>query len=220
MKATIFDFNGTLFFDSDINRIAWEQTINELSDNTIDFDEVYKEYKSVRNYIFVKAMFERLNKPLNEEDIMYWVKRKETRYYHTYCREHNRNKLAPGASELLDYLKENNYPINLCTASIKENVDFYFDYLGLKNWFDINKIAYDDGNFIDKVEMYRAAAERINTDIADCLVFEDSPVSINQAIKAGCHNIVMIGKDKDFDCKEIIQKINDFTEFDRDLLYR
>ena len=220
MKAAIFDFNGTLFFDSDINRIAWEQTINELSDNTIDFDEVYKEYKSVRNYIFVKAMFERLNKPLNEEDIMYWVKRKETRYYHAYCREHNRNKLAPGAAELLDYLKENNYPINLCTASIKENVDFYFDYLGLKNWFDINKIAYDDGSFMDKVEMYKTAAERINTDIADCLVFEDSPVSINQAIKAGCHNIVMIGKDKDFDCKEIIQKINDFTEFDRDLLYR
>ena len=41
MKAVIFDFNGTLFFDSDINEWAWRQTINELSDNKIDFDKEY-----------------------------------------------------------------------------------------------------------------------------------------------------------------------------------
>ena len=220
MKAVLFDFNGTLFFDSDINYIAWKQTIGELSDSRIDFDQIYPEYKSVRNEIFIEKVFEMLGYPFDKEKILYWAKRKETRYYHTYCREHGRNKLAPGAEELLDWLKEKNIPFNLCTASLKENVDFYFSYIGLNKWFDTNKIAYDDGTFADKVEMYRAAAERIGFTTDECLVLEDSAGSILQAVKAGCSNIIAIRKDDTPQIKEILQTISDFTEFDRSLLNR
>ena len=38
IKAVLFDYNGTLFFDADINRIAWRQTIDEMSGGTLDFD--------------------------------------------------------------------------------------------------------------------------------------------------------------------------------------
>ena len=214
MKAVLFDFNGTLFFDADINYIAWKQTIDELSNSTIDFDEIYKEYKSVRNFLFIEKVFEMLGLPRDEEKIMYWAKRKETKYYHNYCKEHNRNKLAPGAEELLKYLKNNNIPINLCTASLKENVDFYFTYLGLDKWFDINLIAYDDGSFHDKTEMYRECAKRINVELEDCLVFEDSAKSIKEAIKAGCKSIVAIKKEDTPSLPEIRQVINDFTELD------
>ena len=218
MKAVIFDYNGTLFFDSDINEIAWRQTIEELSQGSIDFNEVYPQYKSVRNYLFIEAMFKKLGKPLNEDEILWWAKRKETRYYHSYCREHHRDQLAPGAADLLDYLKEKKIPINLCTASLIENVNFYFDYLKLGNWFDQDKIAYDDGTFYDKVSMYKAAAKRVGYDISECLVFEDSPGSIAQAIKAGCRNVVVIGKNEVPASKEILAQIDDFRFFDRTIL--
>ena len=212
MKPILFDFNGTLFFDADINYYAWKQTIDELSNNTIDFDGVYKEFKSVRNFLFVEKVFKILNLPHDEEKILYWAKRKETKYYHTYCRENNRNQLAPGAQEFLKYLKENNIPINLCTASLKENVDFYFDYLHLDKWFNKNRIAYDDGSFYDKTEMYKACAERIGTDINECIVFEDSAKSISEAIKAGCKNVIAIKKEDTPKVPEVIRTINDFTE--------
>ena len=118
MKAVIFDYNGTLFFDSDINEIAWRQTIEELSQGSIDFDEVYPQYKSVRNYLFIEAMFKKLGKPLNEDEILWWAKRKETRYYHSYCREHHRDQLAPGAADLLDYLKEKKIPPTMTALSM------------------------------------------------------------------------------------------------------
>ena len=105
MRPIIFDYNGTLFFDADINEWAWRQTINELSKGTIDFDEIYKEFKSTRNYLFVKNVFKRLGFPLDDDQINYWAKRKETEYYHRFCRENKRKELAPGAEKFLNYLK-------------------------------------------------------------------------------------------------------------------
>ena len=217
MRPIIFDFNGTLFFDADINEWAWRQTINEISKGKIDFDEVYKEFKSTRNFVFLTHVFKMLGLPLEEDKINYWAKRKETEYYHRFCKENNRRELSPGAEDLFVYLKENNVPYNLCTASIKENVDLYFDFIGLNKWFDREKIAYDDGSFENKVSMYKAAAERINTNIEDCTVFEDSLKSISEAAKAGCKHIVAI-KNYDPEIKEIVQVIKDFTELDRSIL--
>ena len=217
MRPIIFDFNGTLFFDSDINEWAWRQTINELSHGAIDFDEIYGKFKSTRNYAFLSIIFTKLGLPLDDEKINYWARRKETEYYHRFCKEHNRKELAPGAAELLDYLKKEGVPFNLCTASLIENVELYFDYIGLKKWFDKEKIAYDDGTFENKIRMYQAAAARIGYDIKDCTVFEDSVKSIDEAIEAGCRYIVAI-RNRDLDRREIVQKIKDFTELDYRLL--
>lgn len=217
IKAVLFDYNGTLFFDDDINEMGWRNTINELTNNSIDFDELYKEYKSVGNYKFITRVFEMMNFPLDENKIMYWAKRKETKYYHEYCRSHNRKELSPGAEDLLNYLVENNIPFNLCTASMIENVNFYFDYIGIGKWFDRNKIAYDDGTFKDKGDMYKASAQRIGVAIEDCLVIEDSARSIKEAIEAGCKNIVAIKKAETPSYKEIIQVVNDLSEIDYDI---
>ena len=216
----IFDFNGTLFPDSDINEWAWRQTIKELSEDRINFDEEYPKYKSVRNYEFLKQMFIKLDKPLIEEEINYWAKRKETEYYQKYCVEHNRKELTKGTEDLLNYLKGNNISINLCTSSIIENVNFYFDYIGMNRWFDVNKIVYDDGNYINKVEMYKDAARNIGSDIKDCLVFEDSYKSILEAIEAGCQNVIVVNNKNISDLKEIKQKINNIEEFDKSLLWK
>ena len=220
MKAILFDFNGTLFFDGDINKIAWKQTIDELSNNTIDFEKVYLEYRSVRNNIFVEAMLQKLNKKYTKEDIEYWASRKETEYYQKYCINNNRNQLAPGAEKFLDYLKVNNIPINLCTASLKVNVDFYFDYLKIDRWFDRNIIAYDTGEYSNKVDMYKACAKNINQNIEECIVIEDSPTSIKQAIMAGSKNIVALKKEDTPDLPEIKILINDFNELDYDKLMK
>ncbi len=216
-KAVLFDYNGTLFFDADINRIAWKQTIDEMSGGTLDFETVYAGFKSSRNYFLVKNVLELMGKEPTEEEIDYWVKRKETSYYQPYCLEHGRNKMSPGSEGLLDYLKEKGCLLNLCTASIIENVNFYFDLLGLDRWFDKNLVAYDEGIFYDKTSMYKACAERIGADIADCIVVEDTMPSIIQAINAGCRKVIAIRKEDTVPREEIIQIVSDLSETDRSL---
>ena len=126
--------------------------------------------------------------------------------------------MTAGAEELLDLLKEKQIPINMCTASLDVNVDFYFEFLHLERWFDRDKIVYDDGVSYDKKDMYLKGAERLGVDIKECLVFDDSPTSIRKAAEAGCENIVIIKKPNNPDLPQIRQKIRDFTEFDRSLL--
>ena len=218
MKAVLFDYNGTLFADDDINAEAWIATVNEISQGKIDAEKFYMDFIGVRNYPFVEAIFKELNLPLKEEEIMYWAKRKETEYYQKICRRQNRNQLMPGAKELLDYLKETKVPINLCTASLDVNVNFYFEYLKLDRWFDKNLVVYDDGVSYDKKDMYLEGAKRLNTNIQETLIFDDSPTSIRKAIEAGCENVVVIKKDNNPALPQIRQRIKDFTEFDYHLL--
>ena len=218
MKAVLFDYNGTLFFDDDINKEAWEATIDEISQGRIDAKEFYETCIGTINYALVSQLFEKLRMPLDEEKIMYWSIRKETEYYHKICRKLGRKELTPGAEELLNYLKEKNIPFTMCTASLDVNVDFYFEWLKLERWFDRNTVVYDDGISHNKKDMYLEGARRLGVDIRDCLIIDDSPSSIRNAVEAGCENLVVIKKDNNPDLPEIRQRISDFREFDYSLL--
>ena len=214
IKAVLFDFNGTLFFDSDINRIAWQQTLDELSGGKLEFAPFYAQCIGTRNQPLVEKAFHELGMPLEKEMIMYWAKRKETRYYQEYCRTHQRNQLASGAVEFLRFLQEKEIPYTMCTASLIENIEFYFDYLGLDRWFDIRKVIYDDGKHENKKEMYLDGSNVLGIPIGSCLVIDDSLQSIQGAVEAGCRQIVAIRNESTPDIPEIIQVIHDFREID------
>ncbi|MBQ6559900.1 MAG: GNAT family N-acetyltransferase [Erysipelotrichaceae bacterium] len=214
IEAVLFDFNGTLFFDSDINRIAWKDTLEELSGGKLDFATFYMQCVGTRNQPLVEKAFEELGIPVDEEQVMYWAKRKETRYYQEYCRKYERNQLAPGAIDFISYLKEKGIPYTMCTASLIENVEFYFSHLGLDKWFDINKVIYDDGIHINKKEMYLDGAAILEKPIRSCLVIDDSLQSIQGAIDAGCRQIIAIRNESTPDLPEIIQTVDDFSEID------
>ena len=217
IKGILFDFNGTLYLDDDINEATWRDTIKDLSEGQIDFDSFYPQFQGIPNARQIKAALEICGKECNDTIIERWSKEKE-RKYRQYCIDHKRNQLNKGAEELLDYLKDRGYVLNLCTASIIENVEFYFKNVGLDRWFDIKKASYDDGFSIDKEAMYRKCAKNIGIDMKDVLVFEDTDASIRHAINAGCNNVVAIRRPETPNLTQIRQVIDDFTQFDRNLL--
>lgn len=213
VKGVFFDFNGTLYFDQDINRITWKETIDAISNNFIDFDSFFANYKAVMDYIVIEDAHKLINKPYTKQEIDYWVNYKEDRY-RQYGIDHNRTVLPPGAKEVLDYLKSKNIPVILCTSSIIENVDFYYEYFNLSNWFNKDQTVYDTGEYNSKAQMYQECAKRLNINIEEGIVFEDSSKSIMQAIEAGAKKIVAIKKDDTPTVPEIKQVIKDFTELD------
>ena len=213
IKAAFFDFNGTLYFDHDINRLAWKQTIDSISDSKIDFDSFYEQFKSVMNYIVIENAYKQINKPYTKQEVDYWVKEKEV-IYQKYGIEHNRTHMPDGAIKLLDYLKEKNIPVILCTSSVKENVDFYYKYFNLSKWFNKEETVYDTGEYKDKIEMYKECARRLSVNPKDVVVFEDSPKSIKEAIVSGCDKIIALKRDDTPKLPEIKQIIKDYTELD------
>mgnify|MGYP002518163656 CR=1 FL=1 len=101
--------------------------------------------------------------------------------------------------------------------SIKENIDFYFEIFGLGRWLDRESVVFDDGTYEDKRQMYLEAARRLNTDIRDCLIIEDSPSAVSLARQLDPACIVALGHTAP--AARLLELgadhyVRDFTEFD------
>ncbi len=219
-SGIIFDFNGTLFWDSKKHLEAWREYSKILRGTPFTDDEM-------RKYMFGRT---------NEDIIAYCIGKKPSKemvqkyqdekeaIYRDMCRNDMENfKLAKGAEEFLDFIKENEIPHTIATMSEKNNVDFFIEGFHLERWFDIDKIVYDNGEIQGKPapDIYLLAAEKIGLKPEDCIVVEDALSGIEAAHRAGIGKIIAI---ESMDTKEVYSKvpavndiIADFDEFDRSL---
>lgn len=221
IRGIIFDFNGTLFFDSDKHEYAWKKFSQKFRSHPFSNEEIEtyvhgRTNRSVLEYLFQHAISDEL---LNE-----YVLKKE-HYYKQACLEDPVNmKLVNGAVELFEYLKTNHIKITIATAAEITNLNFFNKQFGLERWFDMNKIVYDDFKINSKPapDMFLKAARKIGVNPSNCLAFEDSESGIMAAKSAGINKIVIIDPSEDksrfLNNPNVDQIIPDFTNFDRSCL--
>ena len=191
MKAVLLDFNGTLFFDSGFHAEAWGKIYRELHPNEDDGPDG-SFYLGPRNDVLIEKIAPWLTPQERQE-----VSRHKEALYRNICKENpHQVQLVNGAVEFLDQLKERKVPFILASASIKENVDFYFETFDLGRWFIKEICVYDDGTYADKGAMHREAAKRLGFDISECVVIEDSPSAISHAKENGAGCIIGIGSEE------------------------
>ena len=190
-KGILFDFNGTLFFDTELHIKAFE----------IIFP-MYGKEKPTREFLTSKV-FGRTNASIYRDNFDKnatfeaadeFRRRKEEVYYQLCLADKSIFKLVDGVPEMLDYLKEKGIPYTIATGSGGEEVDFFFKHLGLGRWFDKDRIIYTDGTFNGKPapDCYLLAAERIGLEAKDCIVFEDGTSGIRAAKAAGAAGVVAV----------------------------
>lgn len=215
IETVIFDFNGTLYFDKDLNEQSWKIIYKEIIGNEDNFTNELETILSKKDDTNIKEFFDRVGKKVDKETIDNYALKKET-LYQEFAKKQNRNKLADGAYELLEYLSKNNTNMILASASIKYNVDFYLNYCGLNRWFDYSRIAYDDGINKNKKEIYLKAIEFSKTDINNIIAFDDSSGSINSGIEAGIKKIIRINPHgyKKVESPYILEELIDFKNLD------
>ena len=188
MRAVLLDFNGTMFFDSSLHAEAWSKIYQDLHpEDTASFDTSV--VCGPNNDAILKSMAPWLTAEERNE----WSEKKEALYRRACLTKPEKLSLVPGVEEFLQYLIEHDIPYGLASASIRSNVDFYFETFGLDRWFRKDQVVYDDGTYPDKGAMHLEAARRLNVDIADCLLVEDSPGSIAHAKRIGAGRIVAVG---------------------------
>ena len=217
-KGIIFDFNGTLLFDSEKHLEAWREFSKRLRETPFTNEEM-------RDFMFGRT---------NEDIIAYAIGKKpdpelveklgqeKEAVYRDMCRKDRENfKLAPCAEELLDFLCENDIPHTIATMSGIENVEFYIEEFKLERWFDIEKIVYANGKIPGKPapDIYQIAAKNLNLEPKDCIVVEDAVSGIKAAENAGIGKIIAIASMepvalyKKMSC--VGEIITDFSQLDR-----
>lgn len=191
MKGIIFDFNGTLFWDSKIQENAWKTFGTKLSGRNITDEEFNTYFHGRTNKDTLEYLTERV---LTDKEVNELAQQKESIYRDLCKSDLNKFKLAPGVERYLDYLKENNIPFTIATASEINNVNFFIKEFQLDKWFDIIKIVYDDGTFRGKPEpdIYLKASEALNIQPDNCIVFEDALSGVQSAQRAGVKEIIAV----------------------------
>lgn len=190
-KGVIFDFNGTLFFDTHFHEQAWMEISARMGPRALSRKEIRENILGQTNQGIVEFLHGR---KASEAEVKTIGLEKE-KLYRQICSRQSKLELSPGASGFLDFLKQSRVPITIATSSEIGNLEFFISKFQLSRWFDTSKIVFDDGSFSGKPEpeIYLRAAAMLGLPPEDCLVFEDALSGILSASRAKIGKIVAVG---------------------------
>lgn len=221
-KGIIFDFNGTLFWDSKKHLEAWREYSKKLRGSAFTDEEMQKYMFGRTNEDIIRYL---IGKQPDRALVEKCQNEKEAIYREMCLKDRENFVLAKGVEKFLDYVCENDIPHTIATMSEEVNVKFFIKEFNLAKWFDVDKIVYDNGKIKGKPapDIYLEAAKQLNLQPKDCIVVEDALSGIEAAHKAGIGKIVAI---ESMETRELYSKvpavdeiIADFDDFDRNWLY-
>ena len=92
--------------------------------------------------------------------------------------------MKPGAKEILNFLKENNFKIALATSAKRDRMMMQLKMGKIENEFDAIVCGDDITNSKPDPEIFLKAAQKLSVNPENCVVVEDSPSGIKAAYGA------------------------------------
>ncbi len=190
-NGIVFDFNGTLVFDTQAHEAAWHTLIPELRGSRFSEDELKAHVHGRTNREIFSYV---LGRPLSEEEAAPYGERKETLYREFLAKDTHACQLVPGAEVFFELLKREGIPMAIATAAPASNIAFYRHQFGLDRWFANERIIYADGTLPGKPHpaLFLRAIERLDLPASECMIVEDSTLGIQAAKAAGAGRIIGI----------------------------
>ncbi|SDS83134.1 beta-phosphoglucomutase [Gillisia sp. Hel1_33_143] len=209
-KGVIFDLDGVIVDTAKFHFLAWRKLANDLG---FDITETQnEELKGVSRVKSLEIILGWGGVTLTEDEFMEQMAMKNDNYL-SYISGMTKSDILPGVSEIIDFLKENDIPIALGSAS--KNARNILEKVGLYQSFD----AIVDGNDVSKAkpnpEVFLIAADQLNVDPENCVVFEDSVAGIQAANLA---KMTSIGIGEEAVLNEADHVYTDFTEIEIDFI--
>src|SRR5215218_9377355 len=125
VKAAIFDLDGTLIDNNHYHLQSWIQYLKnqdrEMSEEEYKANVNGRTNKDVIEYIFQRKM--------EDAEAMVYAQEKEALYRHIIP--------VAGLLPLLQKLKALNIPMAIATSGIEVNIDFMFEHIPIRQYFDV-----------------------------------------------------------------------------------
>ena len=175
LKGIVFDFNGTLFFDSDFHERAWMLSAERITGHAVSLEDYYHHMHGRNNFAILSYLMGR--DPSAQECEQLGEEKEEL--YRKLCMQETNGKLslAPGAPALLDFLKQNGLACAIATSAGWGNLKFYIEVFDLYRWFSPEHIIYDDGSGIiskPDPDLYLRACRALQIPAQQLAMAEDS----------------------------------------------
>jgi beta-phosphoglucomutase len=180
IKACLFDLDGVVVDTAHYHYKAWKILAEKLG---IVFTESDNErLKGVSRMDSLRILLEIGNVSLNESEMIRIAKEKNNLYLH-FISQMTTDDILPGVFEFLKTLRSSGILLGIGSAS--KNARTILNRTKLDTMFDV----IIDGNLISHAkphpEVFALGAQLLNTDVANCVVFEDAVAGIQAAHNAG-----------------------------------
>jgi beta-phosphoglucomutase family hydrolase len=209
MTAFLFDMDGTMVDSMPWHARSWEAFADELGAPPLAPDFFHQTTGRTGLEVMRYCVGER-----PEPELRDLVHRKEALY---------RSMFGPSFREVPGFLafaqaaRAAGIKVACATAGDADNIAFVLDNLGCHGFFDTVVGAHDVDRGKPHPDLFLLAAQRMDTDPADCLVFEDAPHGIEAARRAGMRAVAIattLPPDELGAPAHVIARAVDFTTLD------
>jgi beta-phosphoglucomutase len=209
-KAFIFDLDGVIVDTAKYHYLAWKKIASELGiDFTHEHNELLKGVSRVRSLDIILGLG---NVEASQEQKDQWLVQKNEEYL-TYLVDMDQSEILPGVMKVLAFLKANNQPIALGSAS--KNARPILEKTGILSYFDVIVDGNDVSNAKPDPEVFLQAAQKLGMTNENSIVFEDSVAGIQAANIAA---MTSIGIGEATILNEAKYNFKDFTYIDEAFL--
>lgn len=175
----IFDWDGVIIDSHAQHEESWKLLFEELKQEMPP--HFFKETFGMRNQQIIPMHFNFVD-PSDHETIQKLGDRKEVLYREIIARDGI--EPLPGVLDLLCELKELGIPTCVGSSTPRANLEFIMERTHLREYFFDMVGAEDVTQGKPAPDVFLKAAQKIQRDPAQCLVFEDAFVGIDAALAA------------------------------------
>ena len=209
-KAFIFDLDGVIVDTAKYHFLAWQKLAESLGINfSHEHNEQLKGVSRVRSLEIILGLG---NVEATQEQKDEWLVQKNEDYLQ-YIHKMDDSEILPGVMNVLEFLKANNQPIILGSAS--KNARPILEKVNILNYFDDIVDGNDVSNAKPDPEVFLVGAKKANQTNENAIVFEDSVAGIQAANIAG---MTSIGIGEALVLNEADVVFNNFTEITEEFL--
>lgn len=183
-RAFIFDMDGTIVDNMGFHTRSWLEFFSRRG-HAVD-EAAFFAATAGRTGHEIIGQF--LGDGLEHDDVTALINEKEVLYREIYA-PHLR--AVEGFGALVSAAQAAGIRLAVGTAAPPSNVDFTLDGLGVRELFDTVVGAADVKRGKPEPDVFLLAAERCGADPAHCIVFEDAPLGVEAARRAGMRCIVL-----------------------------
>ena len=183
-KAFIFDLDGVIVDTAKYHYLAWKKIASELGiEFTHEHNELLKGVSRVRSLDIILGLGEVEASQAQKEQ---WLIQKNEDYL-SYLVDMDQSEILPGVMTVLKFLKANQQPIALGSAS--KNARPILEKTGILSYFDAIVDGNDVSNAKPDPEVFLQAAQKLGISNENSIVFEDSVAGIQAANSASMTSI-------------------------------
>ncbi|CAN7374490.1 HAD family phosphatase [Pseudoduganella sp. LjRoot289] len=214
-RAFIFDMDGTIVDNMAFHTKSWIAFF-ERRGQVHDADEFFRATAGRQGHEIMRTY---LGEHITREDSALLDLEKETLYRELYAPH---RATVAGFDTLVANAQRAGVALAVATAAPNDNIVFTLDGLDLRKHFNAVVGAADVARGKPNPDVFLLAAERCGVAPEHCIVFEDAPLGVEAARRAGMRAVVLtttLPADAFAEFDNVICVARDFSELDIGALF-